>query len=180
MSKLSISFAIIKFSYLAFMIFVFSGCAKADHSKRNINISESENPELSTTTNEPVEPFDPTIGLDQGIVIIGRDYFFGENRGRCLVCHNLNGQGEPSGFPLDDIGLRRTPEWIAQFLYSPRILRPEVARMPPFRGDPQASLADVVAFLLTLTKPVKHPEHKDIKPPDEPDKYEGEAEKGNH
>jgi hypothetical protein len=117
-------------------------------------------------------PEDPTEGLEEGDPEIGRDYFYGENRGRCLRCHRLHGEGEPTGWALDDAGLRRDAEWLATFLHNPRGLRPEVARMPPYRGDPKARLADVVAFLMSLRTPVEHPEPSDVKPADEPEKWE--------
>ena len=116
------------------------------------------------------EIIDPTIGLENGDPVLGREYFYGENRGRCLTCHTLNGEGDPTGFALDDAGLRHDARWLAIFLDNPRNLRPEVAIMPPYRGDEGgAKIADIVQFLLTLKTQVDHPESTDVKPPDEPD-----------
>jgi len=128
--------------------------------------------ETSVAETEPVGPVDPTENLGKGDAEVGREYFYGENRGRCLDCHTLQGEGEPGGYALDDIGLRRDPEWLAVFINNPRDLRPEVARMPPYRGDEQGvTIADIVAFLITLKTPVEHPESTDVKPEDEPDPY---------
>ena len=130
----------------------------------------------STAQTEPLPPPDPTVGLERGKPEIGKEYFYGENRGRCLKCHALGDQGEPTGYALDDVGLRRNSEWLAIFIDNPRNARPEVARMPPFRGDVEgATIADVVAFLMTLMTPVDHPESTDVKPPDEPDRWGGSA-----
>ncbi len=175
-------------------------------------ISDINDPdEASVDENEYIPPDDPTEGLELGDPVLGREYFLGENRGKCLDCHTLDGvgnnrsydvegnkrgydvegnkrgydvEGNKRGYDvegnnrsydwdvwaLDDTGLRREPEWLAIFIDNPRNLRPEVARMPPFRGDSDgAAIADVVAFLMTLRKPVEHPESTDIKPDDEPD-----------
>jgi len=124
----------------------------------------------STAQAESDLPVDPTLDLHLGDLETGREYFMGENRGRCLDCHTLQGDGEPTGYALDDVGLRREAEWLAIFLDNPRNLRPEVARMPPFRGDSGgAEIRDVVQFLLTLQTPVDHPEPTDVKPGDEPE-----------
>jgi mono/diheme cytochrome c family protein len=115
---------------------------------------------------------DPTVGLDKGDAQKGKDYFYSENRGRCLACHTLGGEGEKGSYPLDDAGLRRDPVWLAIFLSNPRTQRPEVARMPPFRGDKIATIADTVAFLMTLKTVVDHPAPTDVKPANEPDRNE--------
>jgi hypothetical protein len=120
-----------------------------------------------------IVPFDPKSDFELGDPEIGREYFSGENRGRCLTCHTLNSEGEGTGWALDDTGLRRDKQWLAIFLDNPRNLRPEVVRMPPFRGDEVATIPDVIAFLLTLRTPVDHPAHTDVKPADEPDMWEG-------
>jgi mono/diheme cytochrome c family protein len=124
---------------------------------------------------EPTLAFDPTADLDKGNPEIGREYFYGENRGRCLRCHTLNGEGDSTGaaFELGDTGLRFEPDYLATFVYNPRMLRPEVAIMPPWRGDPEAKIADIVAFLMTLKTPVERPPVTDRKPPDESLPYEG-------
>ena len=154
----------------AIFILLFCGCATQSPAPEEIATDDVA--ETSVAETEPVEVIDPTANLDQGDAEIGREYFYGENRGRCLDCHTLNGEGEPGGYPLDDAGLRRDPEWLAVFINNPRDLRPEVARMPPYRGDEAgATIADVVAFLMTLQTPVDHPESTDVKPEDEPNAY---------
>jgi mono/diheme cytochrome c family protein len=135
--------------------------------------STPDNQQASTTPTEPALAFDPTADLDKGNPEIGRAYFFVENRGRCLKCHTLNGEGDSTGTPLDDTGLRFKPDYLATFIFNPRMLRPEVEIMPPWRGDPEAKIADIVAFLMTLKIPVDHPPTTDVKPSDEPLPYEG-------
>jgi mono/diheme cytochrome c family protein len=126
--------------------------------------------ETSVVTEENNLPFDPTEGLDLGIADAGREYFYGENRGRCLACHKLGDEGFADGWALDDTGLRRSPEWLARWIDNPRNIRPEVAIMPPWRGDGEgATIADVVAFLMTLLLEVDHPATTDIKPDNEPE-----------
>lgn len=125
--------------------------------------SETEPRDNSDTVNEE----HPYGDLSLGDAEYGRVYFFAETHGRCLRCHTLNGEGEPGTWPLDDTGLRRDPEWLAEFIDNPRILRPEVATMPPYRLDDTATIADIVAFLMTLRTPVEHPEQTDFAPPGE-------------
>lgn len=115
-------------------------------------------------------PFDPTAGLEDGIMETGEAYFYGDNRGRCLICHTLRNEGFEGGWALDDAGLRRDAEWLARWIDNPRNLRPEVVIMPPFRGDSEgATIADIVAFLMTLRTEIEHPEISDIKPDNEPE-----------
>ncbi|MCX6645090.1 MAG: c-type cytochrome [bacterium] len=126
--------------------------------------------ESSVVTEESDLPFDPTVGLDLGKADAGSEYFYGENRGRCLACHKLGGEGFADGWALDDTGLRRNPEWLARWIDNPRNIHPEVVIMPPWRGDSAgATIADVVAFLMTLQTEVDHPATTDIKPDNEPE-----------
>jgi len=94
----------------------------------------------------------------------------------------LNGEGFEDGFILDDIGLRHEAEWLAIFIDNPRRQRPEIAIMPPYRGDSEgATIADIVQFLMTQKTPTVHPETSDIKPEDEPEpNYEGIGEHGGY
>lgn len=135
-----------------------------------------ENPADNTSTeaiDEGTEnelPFDPTAGLEDGNAEIGEAYFYGDNRGRCLICHTLRGEGFEGGWALDDAGLIRDAEWLARWIDNPRNLRPEIVIMPPFRGDSEgATIADIVAFLMTLRTEIEHPDTSDIKPDDEPE-----------
>jgi len=124
---------------------------------------------------EYIPPADPTEGLENGDAELGREYFLGSDRGKCLDCHTLNGEGNNREFDgplwaLDDTALRRDAEWLAVYLDNPRNLRPEVARMPPFRGDSGgARLPDIVAYLMTLRTEVDHPDSPYTKPAGEPD-----------
>jgi mono/diheme cytochrome c family protein len=161
-----------RLALIVILIFILTACSpKSTTPASTKSVAEGES--VSTANPEILPPKDPTVGLDQGDPEKGKDYFNGENRGRCLACHTLAGKGEMGSYPLDDTGLRRSPKWLAQFLFSPRQLRSEVATMPPYRGDPVATIADVVAFLMTLKTPVEHPANTDVKPPDEPDKHGG-------
>jgi mono/diheme cytochrome c family protein len=161
------------FLILAVIMLILSvGCANRSPSPGPENEEVGLQAETSVAEGEAVGVIDPTANLDQGDAEIGREYFYGENRGRCLDCHTLNGEGEAGGYALDDVGLRRDPEWLAIFINNPRDLRPEVARMPPYRGDEEgATIADIVAFLMTLKTPVEHPESGDVKPEGEPEAH---------
>ncbi|MFH1676897.1 MAG: c-type cytochrome [bacterium] len=134
----------------------------------NENTPSTEGADAQETTG------DVTENLESGDPVIGSEYVHDSNRGKCLNCHNLGGEGKPDGFKLDDVGLRRDPKWLAEFIQNPRSLRPEVARMPPWRGDSTATIADVVAYLMTLKTKVDHPQSPDKKPAGEPSRYTGE------
>jgi len=142
--------------------------------KSDTVIGTNENaPDISGANASGQAPVDVTENLDSGDPAIGREYVHDPNRGGCLRCHNLGGEGKPDGFKLDDVGLKRDPKWLAQFIQNPRNLRPEVARMPPWRNDTKAKIADVVAYLMTLRTKVDHPASPDKKPAGEPSKYTG-------
>jgi hypothetical protein len=134
--------------------------------------SEGDEETVVTSVAE-IEPHvipDPTEGLELGDPELGREYFYGENRGRCLTCHTLAGEGFEGGYALDDIGLQREAEWLAILLDNPRRPRPELAIMPPYRGDSGgATIADIVQFLLIQMTPVEHPETTDVLPESEPE-----------
>jgi len=159
-----------------FFLIITAGCTNSSTGQSDTEAGLQE----STVGYEYFPPEDPTAGLEDGDAQLGLEYFMGSNRGRCLDCHTVGGEGNDRGFDgevwaLDDTGLRRDPDWLAVYLDNPRNLRPEIARMPPFRGDEAgATLADVVAYLMTLRTEIDHPESTDVKPEDEPDpNFEG-------
>ncbi len=160
---------------IAFMVVLLVSCGSRDSIgsvAEDGETGETEGARSVAETEAADILFDPFQDFEPGDPDIGREYFLVKNRGRCLTCHTLNGEGERRGWALDDTGLRRDPGWLVTFVTSPRMLRPEVVRMPPFRGDEEATILDVVTFLLTLKTPVAHPEPEDIKPEDEPDTWE--------
>ncbi len=131
---------------------------------------DEETVAASVAENEPYVIPDPTEGLELGNPELGREYFYGENRGRCLTCHTLAGEGFEGGYALDDAGLQHDAEWVAIFLDNPRRGRPEVVIMPPYRGDSGgATIADIVQFLMSQRTPVEHPETTDVLPDSEPE-----------
>src|SRR3990172_10561686 len=129
---------------MRFLIFIILMAQLVSCSKPPEPMIEIESPvsEKNSEITELERMSDPLENLGAGDPEIGREYFYGDNRGRCLRCHTLNGEGKPGTWPLDETGLRRDPEWLAIFIDNPRIKRAEVVRMPPFRGDAETSIAD--------------------------------------
>lgn len=67
---------------------------------------------------------------------------------RCIGCHMVAGVGERIGPPLDDVGLRRSPEWIMQHFRDPESVAPG-SKMPKF-GFTEAEARALTEFLLHL------------------------------
>ena len=66
----------------------------------------------------------------------------------CLSCHSVAGQGGKIGPALDEVGLRRTPEWMMQHFRDPRSVTPG-SLMPKF-GFTEAEARSLVDFLTHL------------------------------
>ncbi len=66
----------------------------------------------------------------------------------CLGCHSMGGQGGKVGPALDDVGLRRTPEWMMQHFRDPQTVSPGSV-MPRF-GFTEAEARALTDFLVHL------------------------------
>ncbi|HXP60972.1 MAG TPA: c-type cytochrome, partial [Dongiaceae bacterium] len=66
----------------------------------------------------------------------------------CIGCHSVGGQGGKVGPALDDVGLRRTPEWMMQHFRDPQTVSPGSV-MPRF-GFTEAEARALTDFLLRL------------------------------
>ncbi len=66
----------------------------------------------------------------------------------CIGCHTVNGQGGKVGPVLDDVGLRRTPEWMIQHFRDPQSVTPGSV-MPKF-GFTENEARALTEFLLHL------------------------------
>jgi cbb3-type cytochrome oxidase cytochrome c subunit len=75
----------------------------------------------------------------------GRRLF--EQKG-CIGCHSVGGQGGRIGPALDDVGLRRSPEWMIQHFRDPQAVSPGTV-MPRF-GFTEAEARALTEFLLHL------------------------------
>ncbi len=66
----------------------------------------------------------------------------------CIGCHSLAGHGGKIGPALDDVGLRRSPEWILQHFRDPQAVTPGTV-MPRF-GFTESEARALTQFLLHL------------------------------
>lgn len=73
----------------------------------------------------------------------GRSLF---GKARCTTCHSVKGRGGTLGPPLDRVGERLPPPWLAAWLRDPQSVDPSTA-MPLIRFD-EPQIADLVAFLV--------------------------------
>jgi len=64
----------------------------------------------------------------------------------CIGCHSIGGQGGKVGPALDDVGLRRKPEWIIRHFRDPQVVTPGTV-MPKF-GFTEAEARALTEFLL--------------------------------
>jgi mono/diheme cytochrome c family protein len=66
----------------------------------------------------------------------------------CIGCHSIAGKGGAIGPALDDVGLRRSPEWMVQHFRDPQTVSPGTV-MPRF-GFTEAEARALTDFLLHL------------------------------
>lgn len=85
----------------------------------------------------------PTPDLADADPDAGRSLF---GKARCTTCHAVKGRGGTLGPPLDRIGERLSPAWLAAWLRDPHRVDPDTA-MPLIRFEEQ-EVIDLVAFLV--------------------------------
>jgi len=66
----------------------------------------------------------------------------------CIGCHSIAGKGGTTGPALDDVGLRRSPEWMIQHFREPQAVSPGTV-MPQF-GFTESEARALTAFLVHL------------------------------
>jgi mono/diheme cytochrome c family protein len=66
----------------------------------------------------------------------------------CIGCHSVGGKGGAIGPALDDVGLRRTPEWMVMHFREPQAVTPGTV-MPKF-GFTETEARALTDFLLHL------------------------------
>jgi mono/diheme cytochrome c family protein len=66
----------------------------------------------------------------------------------CVGCHSIAGKGGTIGPPLDDVGLRRSPDWMVQHFREPQAVSPGTV-MPRF-GFTEAEARALTDFLVHL------------------------------
>lgn len=94
-----------------------------------------------------VTPATPTL---IGRADVGAKLF---DRSDCRNCHSVNHQGSEVGPDLTQVGLRRSHDRLVEFIYDPEEQFPDT-KMPRFPWKNKQEVADIVAFLQTLKKPV--------------------------
>lgn len=80
----------------------------------------------------------------------------------CSICHSITGIGGRVGPPLDEVGAKRTPEWLREHFENP----PAVvlgSPMPPVKASPEEVTA-LVSYMTSLQKPAKREEEVVRKP----------------
>lgn len=115
--------------------------------------------EMTPTTAPKVAPSQPAPRTESGAASdqlmagrpeVGKELF---KKHECLNCHSIRGQGGSQGPDLAQVGLRRSPQWLTNFIYDPSELFPE-SPMPRPEWKSEQEVADVVAFLLSLKRQV--------------------------
>jgi len=71
----------------------------------------------------------------------------------CLNCHSVRGRGGTKGPDLAQVAVRRSHEWLFDFVFIPSEKFPE-AEMPQFDWDSEQEVADVVAFLESIKRDI--------------------------
>ena len=86
----------------------------------------------------------------QGRPDIGEKLF---DQSECRNCHSLNHQGSEVGPDLTQVGVRRSQEFLVEFIFNPEDQFPDT-KMPRFLWKDKQQGRDIVAFLMTLKTPV--------------------------
>ena len=92
----------------------------------------------------------PAAPTPAGRADVGAKLF---DRSDCRNCHSVNHQGSEVGPDLTQVGLRRAPDKLLEFIYDPEDQFPDT-KMPRFPWKNKQEVADIVAYLQTLKKPV--------------------------
>lgn len=71
----------------------------------------------------------------------------------CNICHSFNGAGGLVGPDLTQVGIRRTGEWLFNWLSDPPLILPGTG-MPRFEWESDQEIWDVIAYLVSLKRPV--------------------------
>ncbi len=86
----------------------------------------------------------------QGQPEIGEKLF---EKSECKNCHSLKHQGSEVGPDLTQVGIRRSHEFLVEFIFDPEDQFPDT-KMPRFPWKDKQQAADIVSFLMTLKAPV--------------------------
>jgi cytochrome c553 len=107
------------------------------------------------------------VGANEGKVAAGdakrgEDLFYNSPVAQCAACHTVNGKGGDVGPILDGIAVRADKAYIAESLMDPNAKLAKgfesltISPMPPLGVLlKEQELADILAFLYTLTTPPK-------------------------
>lgn len=71
----------------------------------------------------------------------------------CYQCHGIGKEGGDVGPDLTNVRLRRSKEWLFQWLEDPSLTRPATG-MPAFTWNSDQEIHDIIAYLDTLKTPV--------------------------
>ena len=72
----------------------------------------------------------------------------------CLSCHSIHHErGGSVGPDLTQVAIRRSEEWLYEFLIDPEVVVPDT-KMPLFEWKSDQELYDVIGYLISLKRPV--------------------------
>ena len=127
------------------------GCAEPPVSRESNPAIPSPSPKAAASTPAlATAKRVQTESAGPGRADVGKELF---KKQECLNCHSVHGQGGSQGPDLAQVGIRRSAEWLTNFVYDPSELFPE-SSMPRPEWKSEQEVADVVAFLLTLKREI--------------------------
>lgn len=101
---------------------------------------------LFTSLGVAGEPSSKSVDLLPGRPAIGAKLF---EISECKNCHSLHHQGSEVGPDLTQVGIRRSHEFLVDFIFDPEDQFPDT-KMPRFPWKDKQQVADIVAFLMTM------------------------------
>ena len=127
------------------------GCAEPPVSREAMSVIAPQTTKaVAPAEARPASTSAPTDQAMTGRSAVGKELF---KKQECLNCHSIRGQGGSQGPDLAQVGIRRSAEWLMNFVYDPSELFPE-SPMPRPEWKSEQEVADVVAFLLSLKREI--------------------------
>lgn len=71
----------------------------------------------------------------------------------CNICHSFNGEGGIVGPDLTQVGIRRSEDWLFNWLSDPPAVLPDTD-MQKFEWESDQEIWDIIAYLVSLKRPV--------------------------
>lgn len=116
--------------------------------------SERQTPQMAppavTSAPETTSSQPAPLAASSGRPDVGKALFI---KHECLNCHSIQGEGGSKGPDLAQVAVRRSHDWLVDFIFLPSEKFPET-EMPQFDWQSEQEVQDIVAFLESFKREV--------------------------